>query len=481
MTGARNVDGGVPRRDQPRGLGWVDVTRIDGEVGLAVGIPDFWQSAPRSLGVSGDGSIRVGLFAGTAAGQLGASDHVAKQDLYFGVARTTELILLPHGEITTAELAKFFNAAFSPLLPMADPAQYCQATGVYGKLISSGADFGEHEQLVADYDAKLDASLTKILARQNEVTYNGVSADSYGWLNWGDTLHWAFGPGKDKPVVEDPDPKILQWDAAHYDYPWAMILQGLRTGEQKFVRRGLLGAHYAMDVHHVHLLAEDPRTGAARYCPARFHVATDSPEPAIDPRMDWLAGLGVIARWHLTGDYRARQVAIEIAGRALRGRAELAGWDSPRGPGNQIHILIAASAMIEDERYLEQAQRVAAMAARVAARNDGDFPDKSSNRYRMGVGLEGLVRLAEVRPDPELTATIRRVVDIALARNMKGYSVNMAMAVGYLAAETGQKKSRDALVNLLNACEVTSRTKYFGCWYRTTPYALHYLHAIEKD
>ncbi|MCG3180731.1 MAG: hypothetical protein BIFFINMI_03094 [Phycisphaerae bacterium] len=470
---ARTGDGGLPRRDHPVGIGWVDVTAPGGKAGLACGMRDFWQTCPRALAVTREGSIRVGLFAGSAAG--GKS-----QDLYFGVARTTEMTLLPHGPDTdAAELAKFFIADQEPLLPLAAPARYCQQTKVYGPVVSADADFGRFAPIAHRYDQAAAASLSKILARQDGVVYNQVLTDAYGWLNYGDTFHWAF-PGVSaadaKTVIRDPSPEIIQWDAGHYDYPWAMILQGLRTGDEAFIRRGLCGAQYGMDVHTVHVAPSDPRNGASRYCPAVNHVGTETAAPAMDKRMDWLTGLSTIARWQLLGDFRAAQVAEEIYQRAAGSRVEQEGWDSPRGPGNQISILLAAWQMTGQDAYLERAQKVAAMAGRVVAQS-ADFPDKPENRYRYGIGLEGLVRLAALTdtPSQELVHTIQAVVDTALDRKLKGYSPNMAAAVGFCYRQTGDLKYLAVLMTLLRDIEVTSRTKYFGCFYRPAPIALYYL------
>lgn len=460
-------DGGVPNRDRPQGLGWVDISSADGSIGLAAGIPDFWQSHPRLLGVSNEGALLIGLFAGQAAD--------AEVPMHMGVARTTEVTLLPHGPIPDAmELAGYFNAVDHPVMPLAPQARYGTGTKIYGPIAESTADYGKHAALAREYDLILATSLEKIIARQQGVTYKEAFSDAYGWLNWGDTYHWAFGPAS--------DPMNLQWDAAHYDYPWAMILQGLRTGDQAFLRRGLLGASYGMDVHTVHLGKDDPRTGAPRVSPARGHVGSESSQAMIDKRMDWLTGLSTVARWQLLGDWRARQVSDEMFARAWRTIIEDEGWDSPRGAGNHISILLTAWELTGDDRYMKRAATIVSRGERIIE-SKGDLPDQPQNRYRYGIGLEGLLKYAWSQPQPpaELVTAIRTVVDKAIERDLKGYNSNMAAACGFCWKQTDEQKYLDAMVRLLNSVGVTSRTKTFGVELRTTPYAMYYLHEAADD
>ncbi|MGQ9662416.1 MAG: exo-rhamnogalacturonan lyase family protein, partial [Kiritimatiellia bacterium] len=82
VFGGAASGGGNPKEDKPLGLGWASLT--SDTCGLAVGVHRFWQTFPKAIVLSGDGTLEVGLYPKL----MGKG-----QQFFTGMARTHEIWL----------------------------------------------------------------------------------------------------------------------------------------------------------------------------------------------------------------------------------------------------------------------------------------------------------------------------------------------------------------------------------------------------
>lgn len=350
---ARYLVNGAPK--QGRAPGWV---ALGGEkAGVAVGLRHFWQNWPKSIEVPGTSSIAVGICPEIPKGAYAGRPIEEENKLYYclrdglytfkvGVAKTHELwVNLFRGPSDFERLASFFRAAEEPLLATCKPA-YVTATKAAGEFPPADPT------KFAGYDAWLSRALDAHLARRKRER-------EFGMLNYGD---W-FGERK------------VNWGNLEYDLQHGLFIQYLRTGDRRFFARAEQAARHHIDVDVVHATnphlknpwGRPPEAGDI-WLHALNHTGGYYDEKTSGLPVDrtyhmghstnyghvWIAG--DLDYYYLTGDRRAREVALMVADTMAR-HCPTAYSDHIRGLGWPIILVLAAYDATLDKKYLDAATK----------------------------------------------------------------------------------------------------------------------------
>jgi len=200
---------GGGKQSKPNTLGWAALS--DGSRTVAAGVRWFWQLHPKSIELSAEGLLRVGLYP---------QRHPKPLNVYSGVARTHELRLsFDAGPADGKRLKSCFAALQKPLRPFAPPKWYCRDTQALGAYCEAGGEelYGRFAGQVKRFDEAFEQANRRCQAFRDRRRIKGVETDSYGLLNYGDNDYGQpRGPGM-----------IL--DFCYQGY--------LLTGDEKWIRR----------------------------------------------------------------------------------------------------------------------------------------------------------------------------------------------------------------------------------------------------
>jgi len=343
-----------PARGRPSG--WAAVGYEDG--GLAVGLRGFWQNWPKAISVrSGQWGVRVvldlcpelpkGLYDGKPLEEENKLYYYLRGGQYtlkVGVAKTHEFwIRYLDAKPDAKQLGAFFAATEEPLLAVAEPV-YVTATKALGDFPPADPN-GEK---FAGYDAWLSRALDAHLKRRDKDR-------EYGMLNYGD---W-YGERK------------VNWGNLEYDLAHGMLIQYLRTGDRRYFLRGEQAARHHIDVDVVH--ATNPHLKNPWGAPPQVgeiwlhclnHTGGYYENAPLPVERTYQMGHstnfghvwvgGDFEYYYLTGDRRAKEVAIEIADAMVR-HCPTAYSDHIRGLGWPIVLVLNAYEATGEKKYLDAA------------------------------------------------------------------------------------------------------------------------------
>jgi len=472
----QTVQEGSGKSPRTVATGWVDLA--NGSHGVAVSVRDFWQTWPKQIRILTHGKdesvVRLGLYP-LVIGQA--------QELYIGQARSHRITFRFHGgSMDKASLAREMASINRPLRVVCEPQWYCRKTEVYGPIATSKADFGPFAQVTRHYEQIVEDSMDSILTQLHEGrTSQGITRDSYGWMNWGDVFFRTARPDRGRRF-DDPE-KNLSWSGNYYDYGFAMLLQFMRSGDTRYLETGLRAGAYTADVFVVHYHPDSTLIGACHYCPPRYHAAIDNGEPYISRENNHAKVASVLARWQWLGDWWARQVALEVFNNALTLRgADMKGWTQCRGNGHRLRILWLAYHFTGELKYQDKALQLIDLGVKYVKENPEFDPRvRETQRFMVGIALEGLILHYWDTGDRAILEAVKAVVDHAYSENqLNRYTVNMSMACGFLWEHTGERSYLKALTQLIMTTQATDQAKIFGQRFRSTPWALGYLEDAAK-
>lgn len=292
-----------------RAAGWAMTAGL--KAGVALGTREFWQQWPKSIEVR-DGAISLGLCPEFPAGLYDGKPLRDEDKLYYALRRgvyTFKVGLAKTHEFTAfffdpdekpIEFDRFFAAAETPLLAACEPA-YASAT------LAAGEFPVAEPKKYFGYDAWFDRALTAHLKRRDDIR-------EYGLLNWGD---W-YGE------------REVNWGNLEYDLQSGMLVQCLRTGDRRYFERGGQAARHHIDVDVVH--ATNPLLRNPYGLPPRVgeiwrhsvgHTGGYYSTPELPVELSYQMGdsadyghvwiTGDLLYYYLTGDRRAREVALQAA------------------------------------------------------------------------------------------------------------------------------------------------------------------------
>jgi hypothetical protein len=447
--------------------GWVALGK--GASGLALELRWFWQMHPRALEAS-DGVVTARFFAGGKENSL---------DVYMGQGRTHYLTML-FAPGVDADLQRVFAGRQLPLRAACTPKYYCRTTAVFGPLVDSDKSLFDEEiwAKVKKYDKDLKASINYIESKIEGHSYNGVRIDSYGYNAWGDLFHHANTRGV-------TDKWNIQWESNYYDYPFACLLQFVRTGDQQFLNTFDRNGLHLGDVFMCKWHPKKHMRGACRYSPPANHVGSDVNykkfKPYVSVEFNHHKAQSILYRYLLLGDLRARDDFMLALNNATLNKE--GSWRQCRGAGAKLWTLTEGYRLTGgpkgDPRLLAMMKRTVAGGAKRAKIGGSKF-GHSNGQFMYGFASEGLIRYWWLFKDQSCVTTMKVMNDWLIGRNLKGATSNSCMSMAWLWRHTGEEKYKKAAIKLLRTKRM-SRPKHFGSSVRSTPYALYYLSKLAAS
>ena len=333
-----------------RALGWAVV--VQDEASVVVALREFWQNWPKSLSFDED-SLKLGICPKLSPERYANKPLEEENKLFYhirdgqhtfkiGMAKTHELwFSFLSGDPDEELLARFCQAAEAPLLATCTPTYAC-ATQAVGELQPANPEkyFG--------YDAWLNRALDAHLARRKKER-------EYGILNYGD---W-FGERR------------VNWGNLEYDFAHGLFLQYLRSGQRCYFSRAEQAARHHIDVDVIHATnphLKNPWGPAPQVGEIWLHCLNhtggyykDAPLPvgrtyqmghSTNFGHVWLSGN--LDYYYLTGDRRAREVALQMADAMVRHMPTTYGTHI-RALGWPMIMVLHAYEATGDKRYLDAA------------------------------------------------------------------------------------------------------------------------------
>ncbi|HUU27619.1 MAG TPA: hypothetical protein VM123_07395 [archaeon] len=463
---AHGAPGGNAKRENTDRLGWIG---LGSERGAAcVGLRYFWQMYPSSLEVAHDGGV---LKVGLIPRRLGSS-----VDIYSGVARTHYLRFAFTGKNDPLFMRSLVATCQKPLLAIAFPEYYCQETRAFGHLLPANpALFPQDCQKTAiQVDKEFQAGVDNMVEMAESNTVNGVTRESYGFLNWGDGVHYAWQPGVDLD-------RNIAWNQHYFDLPHISFIQFIRGGCRCWLYFFLAGAHHLMDMHVVHFDPNNNFNGRNRSCPGTDHVRLDPENPAdletakvyVDPNQNHSKTQGLFDCWRLTGDERSYEVALKAL-RFARSFNAYGGFDQPQGAANQVLTMIDGYKITGDKDYLDTARRTFELWWDHARSSDPFF---TGNFSQVGLLLEAFIDYYEISSDRRVVEFVKRAVEWMRANRPEDRFINMSLGIGFLAHELKDSQYLNLLKEYLDAWKgvCSNPFKDFALDGRNVARALYYL------
>jgi hypothetical protein len=320
-------------------VGWASLS--DGSKGCAVAIKDFWRLFPTAVETHGSGRLTAGLFSERAAKPI---------NIHSGESRTITTRYVFFNDDAAAEQRAQAVGADNPLFPVAPPAWYCRYTHAFGRLAEKNASL--YSPTAWSTITALDGKLNTCWSTAFSLIESRFGTDAYGFLEWGDGLHYTWG------VITDV--WNLSWDGNYYDLAHMGYHHFARTGDLRYLDFGIRHANHIEDVHQCHY---DPSelniNGGCRYCPATNHVAWDQDTEAhVENHPSHHKTQSMFENYWMTGDPRALDVALEACdwlygfGYTLTIGDNIATYT--RRLAHLIHSLCYGYYQIKKPRYLSQ-------------------------------------------------------------------------------------------------------------------------------
>jgi hypothetical protein len=345
------------------------VTAAANNPNVEVTVPEFAENFPKAL-TADSGGIRLSILPPPAPrgktlqsanrnSQMPVAAPPGRDQYIFDGARakSTEFYLGLETR-NAAVLTSSFGAAL-------DPA-YVAASKAVRPVMVERRDwkqiFSTDRQLAASA-MKLERWLASGYAREanDDQEFGSIfeirqSGEHYGWRNFGD-LQWGDG-----------------YANLHYDLPWIMLREYLRTGDRRAFQLGSEMARYRADWGQ---FQADEYLDKGRSWSMRgmaFYEKGDHGtyrEPIFTHH--WVEGLWLY--WALTGDEAVHQSAIEGAEALMRYNFTFENslsWGEPRFAGWPLLAAMVSWRYSGDARYLEKAKRL----AYVLVQTEEDFGSK---------------------------------------------------------------------------------------------------------
>ena len=421
---------GSGKQTKPDTIGWAFLS--DGSKGLGAGVKWFWQLHPKSIEFMADGLIRIGLYP---------ARHHKPLKIYTGVARTHELRLHFHaGAADVKRLQGVFAGLQKPLRPFAAPKWYCRGTQSLGDYCEVGGPelYGAFAEKAKKFDDAFELANRRCQAFRDQRRIKGVDTDSYGFLGYGDGVHYVWTPNVDLP-------ENIAWDGNYYGYPHMMCIQFIRTGNPEYFDNFEAHALHVADVHVVHHTDRTHLIGGCRYCPPTDHVRIDPKDPRdyrtaqvyVSDLFNHHKVAGVIDRWYFLRDHRCLAVAKMVLDYCYKWTYGDNDYGQPRGPGMIMDFCHQAYMLTGEERWIQRAANV--------LRVHKDRELKLS--FQAGIFLEGMRRYYEISGDQGALNYVKETVDRLIATNRKGGVTAQAHSFMYL--KTGDRKYLDAALENL--------------------------------
>ena len=309
---------------------------VDQSFGVDVAVKNFWQNFPKKLQI-GSQKISIGLWPGEGYYPYCNSSDFSEEeyDMYCQEGgRQSQAYLFDAGRHKTYEMLLRFrlpgssNETYSkssvnfletPLMALA-PSEWYASTEALGMIAPGGVTSDEEE--MAEALSRFDLLQRSMV--DEEISENGWSLNSikteyplhwetknqslfFGWMNFGDLL-WSGG-----------HPSSL-----HYDWPYTMLLNYLRTGDRKLFDTGCDMAIHRYDIDQYHGERTSTEGHHKWINHMQFYESSGHSDPSVKSYLPARVGLGshtwnggILLYYCLTGDRKALEAAEEVGQAAL--------------------------------------------------------------------------------------------------------------------------------------------------------------------
>jgi len=437
-----------------RAGGWFAVEGA--QTGLAAAFKDILQEYPKAFSVNPTLGTFVASVWPDSVEAMSFARHSLKPELEEGIetmengaegiAKTSEISLAFHASGESAAAIRAARALVDPPVVFAPPRWYASSR-VFGDLAPRGETRPDLERAI---DTKFDWWL-----------YNQSFVPWYGL--------WDYGDGK-----LNFDPKTATWDIWGNNEPaqdLQLWMQFTRTGDPRFARAAQALSRHSMDVDNIHwptkpVYRGDTNTSTDYW--KTLSVAAGSPYVGLGRRhgaQHWLKTLsahvwvaGWIADYHLTGDHRGLDMAIQTGDMHLRtifGEHDLTG----RRLYLSIWNLSEVWNVTKDPRYKRELDRRLDRLLALQKEQGGSLVVERYG-YSHNYVTRGLDRFLSINDSPSMTRDLeaaiighaRRVRDVPpLNHQMESYLSSLGpLVAGYrLTQDEGMLREIRKRLNLL--------------------------------
>jgi len=301
-----------------------------------IAVPEFVENFPKALKGDG-GGIRFDILPDTGSDYIFDGARAKTTDFYLGqqtisaraLTNTMNATLHPAYVASTGAVRPAFVEKRDWPSVFAKDRQMAEAATRVERMFASA-------YAVEASDAAGAVPATSIFEYRNR----GENGEHFGWRNFGD-LAWGDG-----------------YANVHYDLPFVLLREYLRTGDARAFRLGGEMARYRADWGHYRADDFIDRERTWNFRGLAFYEKGDHgtfKEPV--PSHTWIEGMWLY--WAMTGDEAARESAVEGSDAFLRMNftyANALGWNEPRWLGWPTHGLMVAWRYTGDGRYLDKAR-----------------------------------------------------------------------------------------------------------------------------
>ncbi len=231
-----------------RSAGWLDLS--DEQRGITVWIRSFWQKFPKSIEVQ-NGELKIGILPDNDTEW--EKGHYAEGNHYFsgGWHMTNEIFFYFHAHpARAAKSIEVITSLSDPLFASCSPGWFAdsKAWGLIGPSGTESAD-GMTEKALSRYEMFQRMFIDPRVSLEHKSIETlretrNLGKDHYGWENFGD-LAWKWQGG------------VGPYCALHYDWPYIMWLQFVRTGDERFLGLAQEMTEHSMDMDQIHGFMDD--------------------------------------------------------------------------------------------------------------------------------------------------------------------------------------------------------------------------------
>ncbi len=311
--------------------GWLHLQ--GGGRGVTLVARDFWQNYPKSLAWERE-RLAVGLWPdGGHFPDFPPGGASARAHGYYafegGRHKTHEVYLrFTGGAEPRGATQQFARSVLSPLVAVV-PGSWFADSKALGMMAPADLRLRDSErgEALARYEKFQMARVHLAQAESPKITIHtmreriaparGYPEGYYGWMNFGDL---AYGE---------------TYSSLHYDWPYGMLLQFVRSGDPAFLDLGREMALHRMDIDQVH--GGKGHGGSHRWTVrglARYEKGGHGYGEAV-PKTSHTWGGGLVLYYLLTGDRRAWEAAGEL-GDSLRARWKWVLAEPTKGNFNEV-------------------------------------------------------------------------------------------------------------------------------------------------
>lgn len=239
----RLLRNGFSTKSGNRAEGYLNIS--DGKGGVTVGIQYFWQKYPKSIGIE-KGKLRIGLLPGGDAKP--ERRHHAKGIHYFsgGWHMTNEILFQFYlGAQQSDSVVKTYSGFRTPLFARCTSEWYAK-TNAWGLIAPRGVSspnrmvkkaidlYERYQSMFVEKTASSKGRTIEVLRETRN-----LGKGHYGWENFGDMV-WKWKGGKGP------------FCALHYDWPYIMWLQYIRTGDERYRKLAREMTAHSIDMDQIH-------------------------------------------------------------------------------------------------------------------------------------------------------------------------------------------------------------------------------------